>query len=284
VYTDSNGREMQQRLLNYRPTWKWNVTEAVAGNYYPVNALAFIKDQNQAQSQLTVLNDRSQAAASLGSGQLEFMIHRRILADDGRGVGEPLNETDGITPYPNPKRLGLGLNIVGKHYMLFDRPGNSPRLYRSLQSRVFSAPLLAFSQPSADPLTLKSAPMGRQAPDPLPSNVELMTCMVMPGAPAGTVLARLSHMFAVAEDHDMSQPVNVSLASIFPGRTLSDVQELSLTANQPRPSMQPIPSFHVQGEDQPRAPIKRSVSPPLGDDFIVTVNPMEIRTYSMRLA
>jgi hypothetical protein len=33
LYTDSNGREMQQRLLNYRPTWKLNVTEPVAGKY-----------------------------------------------------------------------------------------------------------------------------------------------------------------------------------------------------------------------------------------------------------
>jgi lysosomal alpha-mannosidase len=33
LYTDSNGREMQQRLLNYRPTWKLNITEPVAGKY-----------------------------------------------------------------------------------------------------------------------------------------------------------------------------------------------------------------------------------------------------------
>jgi lysosomal alpha-mannosidase len=96
VYTDSNGREMQQRLLNYRPTWKLNVTEPIACNYYPVNAIAFINDT---QSQFTVLTDRSEGGASLSSGALELMVHRRILADDGRGVGEPLNETQSITPY-----------------------------------------------------------------------------------------------------------------------------------------------------------------------------------------
>jgi hypothetical protein len=95
LYTDSNGREMQQRLLNYRPTWKLNVTEPVACNYYPVNAIAFINDT---QSQFTVLTDRSEGGASLSSGTLELMVHRRILADDGRGVGEPLNETQSITP------------------------------------------------------------------------------------------------------------------------------------------------------------------------------------------
>jgi hypothetical protein len=36
------------------------------------------------------------------------MFHRRLLQDDSRGVGEPLNETDGIDPYPNPNRRGTG--------------------------------------------------------------------------------------------------------------------------------------------------------------------------------
>jgi hypothetical protein len=59
IYTDSNGREMQQRLFNYRPTWNLTVEEPVAGNYYPLNAIAHIKDQF---SQFSVLPDRSQGA------------------------------------------------------------------------------------------------------------------------------------------------------------------------------------------------------------------------------
>ena len=42
---------------------------------------------------------RFPGGASLASGQLEIMVHRRILKDDGRGVGEPLNETLSCTPY-----------------------------------------------------------------------------------------------------------------------------------------------------------------------------------------
>jgi hypothetical protein len=69
-------------------------------SYFPVNAATYINDST---AQLTVVVDRSQGAASLGSGQLEIMVHRRLLYDDSRGVGEPLNETAGITPYPNSK-------------------------------------------------------------------------------------------------------------------------------------------------------------------------------------
>ncbi len=42
-YTDSQGQEMQKRRYNYRPTWPLNVTEPVAGNYYPMNSAAFLR-------------------------------------------------------------------------------------------------------------------------------------------------------------------------------------------------------------------------------------------------
>lgn len=44
-YTDANGREFQRRLRDRRPTWDLNLTEPVAGNYYPATAAVFIKDE-----------------------------------------------------------------------------------------------------------------------------------------------------------------------------------------------------------------------------------------------
>ena len=102
-YTDSNGREFQQRIRNYRPTWKWQPTQPTAGNYYPVNAVQWLADSTTA---LVINNDRSQGGASITDGSLEFMVHRRMTQDDGRGVGEALNET-GLD--------GQGLIITGTH-------------------------------------------------------------------------------------------------------------------------------------------------------------------------
>jgi hypothetical protein len=76
-YTDANGLEMQQRKINYRPTWNYTVNEPVAGNYYPMNVAAFIKDDS-AQTQLTILTDRSRGVASLKDGSLEMMVYRRL--------------------------------------------------------------------------------------------------------------------------------------------------------------------------------------------------------------
>lgn len=59
----------------------------------PVNLFSFIQDTSK-DAQLTIFTDQSQGGASLADGQIENMLHRRLLIDDGSGVGEPLNESD----------------------------------------------------------------------------------------------------------------------------------------------------------------------------------------------
>ena len=49
--------------------------------------------QDKRSTELAVLTERAQSAASLGSGEVEVMVHRRTLLDDWRGVGEPIIET-----------------------------------------------------------------------------------------------------------------------------------------------------------------------------------------------
>lgn len=92
-YTDSNGLEMQERILNYRPSFNFSSFENISGNYYPVNSAIAIVD-SKAQLQLTILNDRSQGGSVVEDGRIELMQNRRLFFDDGRGVEEALNETD----------------------------------------------------------------------------------------------------------------------------------------------------------------------------------------------
>jgi lysosomal alpha-mannosidase len=51
-YTDANGREVLERVRDYRPTWNYTIVEPVSGNYYPINSRIWIKDQDR---QFTVL-------------------------------------------------------------------------------------------------------------------------------------------------------------------------------------------------------------------------------------
>lgn len=84
-YTDSNGLEMQERMLNYRPSFNFFSFEQVSGNFYPINSAIAIVDKT-ANLQFTVLNDRSQAGSAIKEGRIELMQNRRLFKDDGRGV------------------------------------------------------------------------------------------------------------------------------------------------------------------------------------------------------
>ncbi|NXX60469.1 MA2B1 mannosidase, partial [Scopus umbretta] len=127
-YTDSNGRQVTERRRDYRPTWNLSQTEAVAGNYYPVNSRIFIRDQ---KFQLTVLTDRSQGGGSVFDGSLELMVHRRLLYDDNRGVGEPLVELGAD---------GRGLVVRGRHLVLLDTVESAADRHRLLAQELFMAP------------------------------------------------------------------------------------------------------------------------------------------------
>jgi len=143
-YTDSNAREFVERRRNHRPTWDLNVYEPVAGNYYPVGTAAYIEDP--AYASFAVVTDRSLGGASLFDGSIELMLQRRILADDGRGVGEPMNETTGgVTPYPpygNATRIGDGIVVKGRHRIIFGTKKSGASIARSLMDSAFAEPLV----------------------------------------------------------------------------------------------------------------------------------------------
>lgn len=225
-YTDSNGREFLYRKLNYRPTWNLTVHQPVAGNYYPANIGAGLDDGTTA---MVVLNDRSQGCASLHDGELEFMVHRRLLMDDGRGVSEPLNETDSITG-ADGTRIGKGLVITGSHYLFFGSVQNISEMTRPFANRVFQPLHQTYGQIGAVMDYVKNHNVVWTAlGTPLPINVELMTAQIWMD---NTILIRLSHQFGINESKKYSQDVTVDLANLFTV-PISTVVELSLTANQP---------------------------------------------------
>ena len=131
-YTDANGREMKQRIRDHRDTWKYEVTEPVSGNYYPVNSRISIKDSSL---QLTIMTDRSVGGTSFRDGDVELMLHRRLLKDDFLGVDEALNE---------PGLDGCGLIIRGKNRVLLTTPEEAPRYHREQGELMLLQPQLRY--------------------------------------------------------------------------------------------------------------------------------------------
>ncbi|KAK3768503.1 hypothetical protein RRG08_060865 [Elysia crispata] len=228
-YTDSNGREILERKLNYRPTWKLNQTEPVAGNFFPVNALIGIKS-NKSDLQFTVLTDRSHGGSSLNDGDVEIMLHRRLLKDDCKGVGEPLNET----------AYGRGLIVRGKHYLLLNKISQAARQYRPLAQEVFLRPQITFSnaQLSRDQYFNKYKSNNTGLFAQFPANLHVLTLEAVPGkpvvpSPQGTVpyLLRLEHFYEKGEDASLSKPVTFDLKKLLYGYGIGGVHELALGAN-----------------------------------------------------
>jgi hypothetical protein len=236
-YTDANGEQMQERKLNYRDTWPLEVNEPVACNYFPMTFSGYIQNGTQ---QLAVVTDRARGCSSLNPGQLETMLHRRCLYDDHQGVGEPLNETEAIRTI---ERVTLG-NPTDASY----RP-NALILNSFLH--------VAFGTPVKDPIAwLTSVKTSRFSGllSPLPPNVHLMTYEPELGKTGKfSAVARFQHIFGVAENPVLSQPAMFSLDSMFTGRKLANVSELSLSGNQ----------------------VVDHVLPP----FMVTLLPLQIRTF-----
>ena len=115
-WTDSNGLEMQERRLNFNPTYPWNAehkdTQNISGNFYPVTSAIAIRDSEK-KLQATIMNDRAQAgSADLEKSTIELIQHRRMVQDDNRGPKEILNETDAS---------GNGIKVNAKYWLqIFD--------------------------------------------------------------------------------------------------------------------------------------------------------------------
>ena len=283
-YTDSNGREFQKRTRSYRETWNLTEFEPVAGNFYPVNAAAYIEDDF---ASLAIAVDRTQGAASLIDGAVEFMVQRRLIADDHRGVSECLNETvGGMNPYPpygDAARVGEGVVITGKHQLLFGDKMSGASGARSMMDGAFVDPLVfAASEQAGTRVPFRKTAFSRMK-NSLPPNVMLITFAPMPSKP-NTFLIRLGHQYAAGEDDELSKPVSVSLFKLVRGRDIKAVTEKTLSGNLDYNDwVKNRKVWDLEMEEAVEAVTERRLSIAPDGECMVDLNPMEIRTFEVEL-
>jgi len=82
-WTDSNGLEMQERRINWRPTFDVikNTKQNISSNFYPVTSAIALRDFSEgSDKQVTIMNDRTQAgSAEIERGVIELIQHRRLI-------------------------------------------------------------------------------------------------------------------------------------------------------------------------------------------------------------
>jgi len=280
-YTDSNGRDFMERVVDVRPTWDLERTEPVAANYYPVTSAIYVEDD---ASSLAVLTDRSQGGTSLSDGTIELMVQRRTKADDHRGVGEPMDETDGgmehYPPYGKAKRKGAGVIVTGIHVVRIGGGAGGASAARAGMDAAFSRPLLFFARAPVGTPAPAAAGTSSFVPGALPKNVMLVTLARSTGAvDSQTYVVRLGHQYAEGEDDEkgLSMPVVVEFDDIFAGEVAS-VSERTLSNNRSRDEWEKSRlRWNGSGGTLDNRVVLRD------SKYSVELRPMEIRTFEVFL-
>ncbi|KAF5479242.1 hypothetical protein F2P56_000079 [Juglans regia] len=280
-YTDSNGRDFIKRdqqsgtmitrgpkIRDYRTDWDLEVNQPVAGNYYPINLGIYMQDN---QTEFSILVDRSIGGTSTVDGQIELMLHRRLLLDDSRGVAEALNETVCV------HNKCTGLTIQGKFYYRFDPLGEGAKWRRTVGQEIYSPLLLAFAEQDGDNWMNSHVASfsGIDSSYSLPDNVALVTLQELDD---GKVLLRLAHLFEIGEDRDLSVLTRVELKKLFPKQKISKVTETNLSANQERTEMEKKRLvWKVEGSSREEKIVRGGPVDPA--KLVIELAPMEIRTF-----
>ncbi|KAK2727272.1 alpha-mannosidase 2-like [Artemia franciscana] len=76
-FADINGFQIIER--------KKHAQAGIEGNYYPITSAAYIEDSSR---RFTVLVSRAHGSTGFYKGGVEVMLDRRMMYDDGRGMGE----------------------------------------------------------------------------------------------------------------------------------------------------------------------------------------------------
>jgi len=272
-YTDSNGREYQRRVRNTRPSFNITLSEPVSSNYYPVVSSVVVSDAERHVS-LCVLVDRSNGGSSLSDGEVELMLHRRLV--NKALAGEALDET----------QFGRGLLIRGTHSLTLGDDRQSMTDARLLQNRLY-APVSASYAPltrSVSEYITSHLTTASYCNHSLPPHVELISLYWQP---EGSVIVRLAHSFGTTETHSpYAQPVTVDLSTLFT-QPIAALTELTLTANRNRADMERERKSWQgrvdadRGVADVRHVVDRSMSGLWADGRNVTIAPMEVRTFNV---
>jgi len=230
-YTDSNGRQLMKRIRNQRPDYTYNSTvEPITSNYYPLNSKGEIRDEER-QLRLAVLLDRSQGGTSMNDGELELMVHRRLLNDDAFGVGEALNE-----PGEKPGEKGDGLIIRGVHRVLINslnKDKETDNTVSELAVRGALQPMIALRRLNQNVNTREIyVKTGEESilRGSLPKCVNMLTLETW----GHLKIVRFEHLYGKIDQAQCSdQKIEIDISQIFnPKFTTSIHAETFLTGNQ----------------------------------------------------
>ncbi|XP_017708881.1 PREDICTED: epididymis-specific alpha-mannosidase isoform X2 [Rhinopithecus bieti] len=274
IYSDNNGYQMQRRpYLSY-------VNNSIARNYYPMVQSAFMEDD---ESRLVLLSERAHGISSQENGQVEVMLHRRLLNnfDWDLGYNLTLNDTSVVHPVlwlllgsrslTAALRQRSAVALQHRPVVLFgDLAGTAPKLPGPQQQEAVTLPPNLHLQILSIPGWCYSSNHTEHAQNLRKGHRGEAQ------ADLRRVLLRLHHLYEVGEDPVLSQPVTVNLEAVLQALgSVVAVEERSLTGTWD------VGMLHRwswrTGPGRRRGDTTFPSRPPGGP--IITVYPKEIRTF-----
>jgi hypothetical protein len=134
------------------------------------------------------------------------MLHRALLVDDGRGVGEPLNETEFISAYVNCEwskacgvHSGPGVVVRKSLSLLVEAPSLSS--WRRRAHDIYASPLVLFTPGELSGAAVDAWSSKSRAPlvnaSALPNDIELVSLELLTPQPSAaaqvSIFLRLGH-------------------------------------------------------------------------------------------
>ncbi|XP_022230107.2 lysosomal alpha-mannosidase-like [Drosophila obscura] len=272
-YTDSNGRELMRREKDKREDFDSDLShQPISGNFYPVTSRIALQDN---EKRLVLLNDRAQGGASLANGQLEMLLHRRLMFNDGGGVGEALNE----------EQYGKGLIARGKLFLVLNSIKKGNTLAERLAEKELHLPFYKFfSKGSSGSTTAIPIPHSITDFNDFPKSVHLLTLEPFTD---DEILLRVENFL----DHIEGKVVSFNIRQIFDSLGGVEIRETTLDGNLPLSQMKrfkfpakasgSLPPTVVEYSTVEYQPLQADKLQE-GSEFIVTLNPMQIRTFIIK--
>ena len=113
IFTDSEGINMLQRIKDTRPNYKYELTEKVSSNFYPITSHVSLYDTENKKNKISIFSDRAQSAGVVEKGQIQLICQRFSTVDDWKGLAEGLYENSSMDRFFPVKHL---ISLEDKNY------------------------------------------------------------------------------------------------------------------------------------------------------------------------
>ena len=113
IFTDSEGINMMQRIKDIRPNYKYELTEKVTSNFYPITSVVSLSDTGNKKNKISIYSDRAQSAGFMDKGQIQLICQRYSTNDDWKGMAERLYEESSMSRFFSIKHF---ISFEDKNY------------------------------------------------------------------------------------------------------------------------------------------------------------------------